>query len=906
MIRRFPTNRRCESRSIHVGPSQQDPGSKESQKIHSGWNDSSRAVRRIRHFENQVRGLHLSIWPIKTLPACINALIHARLTASMPVVIAVALMISSTQVQALDFVKGGGAGAIEVKPNETVILTREQVQSELTSHDHWEGTFRCETQTTDGGLVVCGFMLPVPGKLKKLLQEQPLRMATCIDPDHCIQTVVTLIDNTKRRTRNDETEIPPAARTRAIRKDQSSVEVKEPMIPRVTKTTSTETTLQQPKVSPPLSRPSARRTDNGGIVVGRHEYLPPFRYPHHPSSVAAVLRKLPVTDWPNYAYLNTDQRQPNHAEAQWTLELAVAHRTALERDLYSPHPVIAAPGGNNGELAINAFEQVLQCYTEMLQEHQAALASEPKSAASQQVIVVAKHGIASVYQHMGDVYSLQAVEVLDQSGDVTRPGPKKGRANKKFQQLTLKYLEQAEEAFRDLLTEKGFRKSDGETDNMSAFDFQNDGSAYVVSRTEAEIGWAHCLQRLGVAVLDPMAQDPDLQAAMQLYQNHLQDPNAEFTDIFSFPDEVKQQYKHLLEQADRSQGYFLSATKVFERIIQTIPENDVHRGPERIEYLRHLGTSYQSLGSAATMIGDTDKAVEYNELALSVYQKAYPSMSDRFDVADDLVSAIAELLFGLASAHLSLGRYANAKTRYREAMDWYDQQKLPAPDQGFAPMYGDNPDEVLLLIQQYEDVLQEYLSILEDPQLTSVRSGEDESMYSQDDPVFIKDQAYEADLYSALGALYQERGDATQAYSHLTQAIQLYKLSGDVLDHHMGSAQYNLAMMYLKQGEFSMSADFYEQALDVFQVSVGEGRNPLTYNPAMGIDDDVAGSTSRTKTSATAKSDPQKKRVQEASEPKAATTTGASTGNKKVTLGLYQDLSRILLNDTTTTDNDEL
>jgi tetratricopeptide (TPR) repeat protein len=91
-----------------------------------------------------------------------------------------------------------------------------------------------------------------------------------------------------------------------------------------------------------------------------------------------------------------------------------------------------------------------------------------------------------------------------------------------------------------------------------------------------------------------------------------------------------------------------------------------------------------------------------------------------------------------------------------------------------------------------------------------------------------QDDGYEGDLHSSLGSMYMYKHDFVAALSHLKQAVRLYELAGD---HHsivMANTKYSLSTLNFRIGEYSTSASEYEEALDLFKQSYGDGTNPFS------------------------------------------------------------------------------
>jgi tetratricopeptide (TPR) repeat protein len=154
------------------------------------------------------------------------------------------------------------------------------------------------------------------------------------------------------------------------------------------------------------------------------------------------------------------------------------------------------------------------------------------------------------------------------------------------------------------------------------------------------------------------------------------------------------------------------------------------------------------------------------------------------------------------------------------AVDCYENFQLPPIQTAEDDELGnfDWSDQVA----QLQNALEEYMNL----------DADDMSIYGEeaeffgDDGYSIKDPGYEGDLHTNLGSLYLAQGDMVLAASHLQQAVRKYELLGEANTHNMATAKYNLAMLYFKSSEFSKSAVFQAEAIDIFR-AVGAEFSPI-------------------------------------------------------------------------------
>jgi tetratricopeptide (TPR) repeat protein len=392
------------------------------------------------------------------------------------------------------------------------------------------------------------------------------------------------------------------------------------------------------------SRVQCDDSDNNHLIVtvGKHSYSEPVG--QYPESVAQVLRR----------HLGADAEV--YADADWHVQLALAHRSVVEEQIFDMVPIESETSNQHLELAFNAFQQAIQIY-------QGIMGSQPRWHV--------EHHLATVYFQMGETYSLNP-EKISTAND---------------------YLIRAEEIFRNLLEQRQQPRIDP------------------VSKIQVELGWAICCLRLGANWLSGsiiMPQDDELEGMFQQeFIQHQQEGNPIDMEewLLQHPEQAQQladAQQKLAQRIDLSKALFEKAAEVLRKAVPR--ERD---SVEKLHLQRHLGTALQNLGTAFVFKGDFSGAVEYLEEALQNHQRVLDSSGGELDTAN----AMAEALYSLADSYLQLGKYDESTDRYQKSMDVYDKYKLPPAA---------TAEEGLLLgeetLQAYEQALEDYHEMINNPQ----------------------------------------------------------------------------------------------------------------------------------------------------------------------------------------------
>ena len=166
-------------------------------------------------------------------------------------------------------------------------------------------------------------------------------------------------------------------------------------------------------------------------------------------------------------------------------------------------------------------------------------------------------------------------------------------------------------------------------------------------------------------------------------------------------------------------------------------------------------------------------------------------------------------------------------------MDWHDQYNIPVPSvrsvESLDPL-SNEAGGLDAIIESYLVTLRNYHSMAggrTDVENDHGNVGRDSGNSYQ------RDDRYEGDLHSTLGALFLSRDKADKARGHLENAVALYeshhgsKRKQNSDDLTLADAKYNLAIALSRLRDFSESVKIHFEALDIYEELYGPGLNPL-------------------------------------------------------------------------------
>ena len=268
-----------------------------------------------------------------------------------------------------------------------------------------------------------------------------------------------------------------------------------------------------------------------------------------------------------------------------------------------------------------------------------------------------------------------------------------------------------------------------------------------------------------------------------------------------------------LAEMKKAEGYLDDAIQVFRKTASR--DND-------IMYKLQLSTALNNRGASAIITASASAAIEFWEEARSVFAQVIPKLSSH--ERQDTVLAMAELLLGLSDAYLQAGNFDYAKIRYKEAMECYQDNHIPAPSQ---------PD----LLEDSDDLLEESENKLEEYQ-ASLYGGPGiqipDDYKNPEDPMYEPDDIYEADLHARIGAIQVSRDQTELAMTHFVKAIDLYEtFEGE--ERSIADVKLNMATALFRMAEFDESARAHGEAIELYRQVVGDGNNPLAdFNVKLG------------------------------------------------------------------------
>lgn len=201
---------------------------------------------------------------------------------------------------------------------------------------------------------------------------------------------------------------------------------------------------------------------------------------------------------------------------------------------------------------------------------------------------------------------------------------------------------------------------------------------------DAELGWAHCRFRIGVALIgtataaqEPNDKDEPSPELVNLHMDEILKDNMDLVDDLAGGDIqlMKETVAMLMEygvgslseQIDnikQAAEHFVVSIDVFEESVDR--ELDVSK---RLQLKLLLATAQQNLGSAYQLQEDSKQAAKTSEDAYQLFTDLIPQL-ERDENVVGLAQAqrgACELLYMLSSTYLQLNSFELAKDRYRQA-----------------------------------------------------------------------------------------------------------------------------------------------------------------------------------------------------------------------------------------------
>jgi tetratricopeptide (TPR) repeat protein len=498
------------------------------------------------------------------------------------------------------------------------------------------------------------------------------------------------------------------------------------------------------------------------IVVGKEKYRTPFT--QYSLLVEDVLQSRP-------AYYSSDNPDPYEliAQADWLLYLGVAHRRGLEE---------------GGELTGDDFQELSKS-ANALQEGIALMELVREQYPAQRLTVDLR--LAELYVNLAETNHMSAHKVE--------------------YDIAMKYFVRAEYIYRAML----------ESEEPIAWSSDDGSDPYRgASRLEVEIRWGHCCHRIGEANLD-IAQKGESLLTILISRDALQVADPE-TEQENFQALIATTKATIVESAGNAEREIRKAVNIFIKVSQGGYKNRRIQDYQMADFdiYRHLATALSNLGTAVSMTGDLEGGIGYTEQAIGVFKNLYPLLPIGM-VKEDATMTIADMLYAMADQHLQLGKYDKAKEHYSKAMEWNSENNIPPSEDLGGFVHG---------VTELDDAIDEHEAQLDAYNVLN-NQGMDIEVSDYEDQLYLgKDDLYEGDIHMSLGSLFLAKGDLVSAGSHLSQSIKLYELSGEEEDRNLADAKFNMSVLKYRTGEYALSREFYDSALDIYRDVVGAGIDP--------------------------------------------------------------------------------
>ena len=372
-----------------------------------------------------------------------------------------------------------------------------------------------------------------------------------------------------------------------------------------------------------------------------------------------------------------------------------------------------------------------------------------------------------------------------------------------------------------------------------------------VRRTEANVGMALSLAYLAGTQL--MLPDIDIDAIQEkfdeserIYRQALQDdPNpdidldanehAEFrmnwadvlvrlaTLLLDHPPDVPADNVQYILEVDakdltKAQGLLDEALSLYRR------PGQLNDRMQEVVRLARIGDAIQTLASVYILRGMErkwlEKAVETHMEAIDVYDLAFHlNGRDHPHEGENLRIGYAESTYSVADIHMQLGAYSAAKAMYRTSMEWHRDENTGVPTMMFSPQ---DEADIEAEIASHEEELRQYMDGAYGGYEVDVSGHYDKETVAQD-------ELYEAQILATLGALTLSLNENEMALEHFSRAIDIYeKYPGEDERRAVGDLKLNVASALYRNKDFVNSANAYDEAMDRYQESFGDGVNPLT------------------------------------------------------------------------------
>ena len=330
-----------------------------------------------------------------------------------------------------------------------------------------------------------------------------------------------------------------------------------------------------------------------------------------------------------------------------------------------------------------------------------------------------------------------------------------------------------------------------------------------ITRADVELNWADTLVRIAVILVEQEMGNEQDQFEMDLNNMDMNNFDMKIFDM-----------NNLMGAGGQLSESTKRAEELLTQAVASLRDQLAHatNPTHALQRRTRLANALQNLASISMMVSpDLEKIYVLLEEAVTHYMAALKDLDESNPERGNAIGGVAESLYSLSDGYLQAGKYEQAKARYRDTMNWYKKYNLATPVVQDAQIM--DADGTL---EATEHALEEYTAML---------YGGGEIQIPNDhtrpgDPLYQADELYEADLHATLGALRMTRNEMHLAINHFANAIELYARNPGS-ERILADTKLNLAMSYFKQGDYELSIEANDEALDIYERVTKEGKNPL-------------------------------------------------------------------------------
>jgi tetratricopeptide (TPR) repeat protein len=283
----------------------------------------------------------------------------------------------------------------------------------------------------------------------------------------------------------------------------------------------------------------------------------------------------------------------------------------------------------------------------------------------------------------------------------------------------------------------------------------------------------------------------------------------------------------------KAQSMFSKSSSIFERLLRH--ELTSQQAPDQdwfvVDLRMGLSLALQQSATTGVLMADPHylrDALEKFQYAIRLQKtEILPHLEVNGAQHVNAKTTLADLYISLADAALQAGSYDLAKEAYGNAMTLHDQHNIavaPLP-----PMSEQNEQA----LEDHLQLLREYRGMVNNGGGGQQHPQQQQKLYPKgnddyDDAAYHyyeRNDGYEGDMMTNIGALYMAKGETEAAISYLEQALIKYQDETD--GQAMADLKLNLAMVYYRVRRFHDSQRVHLDALSAYQQLYGDGVNPF-------------------------------------------------------------------------------